>query len=136
MDNLEELEAHLRDAVAMMQERGLSQEEAFIISTRRIGNVPALQSEFTKMNVKEVWLNRLFWMLAGVLLWSGVTTLSSLAATSLLLAGLWGTGHLADQTGWIYLGLLFTAVHLSFKENEPAVYAIEYPTLLSSQSNI
>ena len=28
------------------------------------------------------------------------------------------------------------AVHLSFIENEPAVYAIEYPTLLSLQSSI
>src|SRR4051812_39783566 len=37
-ENVDELEAHLRDAVARWKGTGLSSEEAFLIATRRIGH--------------------------------------------------------------------------------------------------
>src|SRR5204863_6589839 len=41
-------------------------EEIFLIATRRIGNVVALEPEFAKVNAREVWLGRALWMLVGI----------------------------------------------------------------------
>jgi hypothetical protein len=49
-ENLAELESHLRDAVVRLQGQELSEEEAFLIATRRIGSVEQLASEFEKVN--------------------------------------------------------------------------------------
>jgi hypothetical protein len=49
-ENLVELESHLRDAVAQLQGAALTEEEAFIIATHRIGSVEQLESEFEKVN--------------------------------------------------------------------------------------
>ncbi len=49
-ENLAELESHLRDAVAQLQGTNLSEEEAFIIATHRIGSVEQLATEFEKIN--------------------------------------------------------------------------------------
>jgi hypothetical protein len=49
-ENLAELESHLRDAVVRLQGQELSEEEAFVIATRRIGSVEQLASEFEKVN--------------------------------------------------------------------------------------
>lgn len=68
-ENLEELESHLRDSVTTLERRGLSDEEAFLIATRRVGPSRALEPEFAKVNGKEVWLGRLLWMLLGVQTW-------------------------------------------------------------------
>jgi len=76
-DNLEELESHLRDSVAALSRQGLSEEEAFLIANRRLGAARALEPEFAKVNGKEVWLNRLLWMLVGVQAWGLISSLSS-----------------------------------------------------------
>src|SRR5689334_23260986 len=36
-ENLNELESHLRDSIATLQAKGLLEEEAFLIASRRIG---------------------------------------------------------------------------------------------------
>lgn len=48
-EELEELELHLRDSVKALQNRGLSQEEAWIIAERRLGRREALKKEFAKV---------------------------------------------------------------------------------------
>lgn len=48
--DLAELESHLRDAVIQLQGRELSEEEAFLIATRRMGSVEQLEVEFGKVN--------------------------------------------------------------------------------------
>ena len=68
-ENLAELEAHLRDSVAELQGRGLTDEEAFLLATRRIGDPERLDPEFAKVNRGQVWLNRVLWMLVGVQVW-------------------------------------------------------------------
>src|SRR5215471_9788684 len=79
-ENLDELEAHLRDAIASMRGQRLTDEEIFLIATRRIGGVRALEPEFAKVNAREVWLNRALWMLIGIQLWSMIGGLASLAS--------------------------------------------------------
>src|ERR1039457_5316434 len=68
-ENLAELEAHLRDSVAELQGRGLPDEEAFLLATRRLGNPARLDSEFAKVNRRQVWLHRVLWMLVGIQVW-------------------------------------------------------------------
>jgi hypothetical protein len=46
---LEELELHLRDSVVALQKRGLSEEEAWIIAQRRLGQRETLKKEFSKV---------------------------------------------------------------------------------------
>src|SRR5215475_8566920 len=64
-NDLDELEAHLRDAIPALQAAGLSSEESFLIACRRIGGRDALESEFGKINAGRAWLNRPW--LAGLL---------------------------------------------------------------------
>jgi len=49
-ENLVELESHLRDSVARLQEAQLSEEEAFMVATHRIGSLEQLETEFGKIN--------------------------------------------------------------------------------------
>ena len=64
-ENLDELETHLRDSVAVLQQRGLSEEEAFLVATRRAGSGAILGAEFGKLNARNIWLDRVLWMLVG-----------------------------------------------------------------------
>jgi signal peptidase I len=64
-NDLDELEAHLRDSIPALQAEGLSSEESFLIASRRIGTREALESEFGKINAGRAWLNRPW--LAGLL---------------------------------------------------------------------
>jgi hypothetical protein len=65
--DVEELEQHVRDAMASLTGAGLTQEEAFIIATRRVGAPAALGPEFAKVNGTHVWSQRAFWLVAGAL---------------------------------------------------------------------
>lgn len=66
-DNCDELESHLRDCVNELHARGLSDEEAFLVATRRLGRPDALGAEFGKVNTAALWRDRACWMLAGML---------------------------------------------------------------------
>lgn len=48
-ESVAELESHLRDSVATLEEKGLSTEEAFLIAARRIGPPGNLEAEFAKV---------------------------------------------------------------------------------------
>jgi len=63
--DLDELEAHLRDAIPALQAAGLSSEEAFVVASRRIGTRHTLESEFGKINSGHSVRNRPW--LAGLL---------------------------------------------------------------------
>lgn len=53
--DIDELEDHLREEIASLSAKGLSEEEAFIIAVRRMGNPPAVSKEFRKVNTRELW---------------------------------------------------------------------------------
>jgi len=69
-DNLEELASHLRASVGRLKATGLSEEEAFVIAARRIGEQGALEREYAKVNwaVGWSWAMFLFWIVAGIYL--------------------------------------------------------------------
>ena len=54
-ENLQELESHVRDSVSVLQSKGLSAEEAFLIGIRRVGSGAALEAEFAKENGGRGW---------------------------------------------------------------------------------
>ena len=50
IENLKELESHVRDSVVQLQTKGLSAEESFIIATHRTGTPAQLEPEYAKVN--------------------------------------------------------------------------------------
>jgi len=50
-----ELESHLRDSVDDLATRGVSEEEAFLVSVRRMGDAQALGDEFAKITTESLW---------------------------------------------------------------------------------
>jgi hypothetical protein len=53
--HVEELESHLRDSIDELTERGVSVEEAFIVSIHRMGDAEELNHEFAKVSTESVW---------------------------------------------------------------------------------
>jgi len=53
--DVEELESHLRDSIDELTGRGVSVEEAFIVSIHRMGDAEALHDEFAKVSTENVW---------------------------------------------------------------------------------
>jgi hypothetical protein len=76
-ENLNDLESHLRDSVDRLRTPQLSDEEAFLIATRRVGNAPRLEQEFGKVNGAAIWFDRFLWILVAVQLWSLISSMSS-----------------------------------------------------------
>lgn len=73
-ENLNELESHLRDSIDRLRARDLSGEEAFLIATRRIGNVQRLQQEFGKVNTASAWFDRFLWVVMAIPLWGVISS--------------------------------------------------------------
>ncbi len=112
-EDLDELEAHLRDSMAALRAAGLSEEEGFLIATRRLGAASALAPEFAKVNGREVWITRVLWMLTGLLLWGPVTAFTGAAADSGVIAGLLGFGYAPSMSRALLPSILFGVVRLA-----------------------
>lgn len=50
-----ELESHLREQIDDLIENGLDEEEAFLISVKRLGNVNMISEEYSKVNTENLW---------------------------------------------------------------------------------
>lgn len=72
-DVVAELEDHLREVLAELPRSTsggralLTDEEAFLIATRRVGRVDALADEFERVEPGAAWRRRWIWMLCGYL---------------------------------------------------------------------
>ncbi len=53
--DVEELEGHLRDQVAMLTEAGLAGDEAFLVAVKRMGSLDALSREFARAHSERLW---------------------------------------------------------------------------------
>jgi len=84
LEDIDELEWHLRDSAASLEARGLTPAEAFLVAQRRLGSPDALNREFGKVDPATIWFDRAMWMVAGFLL---ISWLTSLARTASILAG-------------------------------------------------
>src|SRR5687768_5042672 len=53
--DVEELEAHLRDQIAELEDAGLSDDEAFLVAVKRMGDVDSLSREFAREHSGRLW---------------------------------------------------------------------------------
>jgi hypothetical protein len=53
--DVEELEGHLRDQVAVLTEAGLAGDEAFLVAVKRMGSLDALSREFAREHSERLW---------------------------------------------------------------------------------
>lgn len=111
-DDVLELESHLRELVSELRKRELSDREAFMVATQRLGNAAELNGEFAKVNGATVWHKRVLWMLCGYVVYSVgsalIQTAATLASTSVAIAGVGATATGATATmvlaiGWAIL---------------------------------
>ena len=60
-----ELESHLREGIAELAAIGLSQREAFMVASARLGDHSTLNTEYRKVNGVGTGRQRVFWMVLG-----------------------------------------------------------------------
>ncbi len=53
--DVEELEGHLRDQVAVLVDAGLGADEAFLVAVKRLGNLDAVSREFAREHSERLW---------------------------------------------------------------------------------
>src|SRR5262245_55154589 len=53
--DVEELEGHLRDQIAVLNQAGLGDDEAFLIAVKRMGSLDALSREFAREHSERLW---------------------------------------------------------------------------------
>ncbi len=90
-EDLDELESHLLDEIDSLGEKGLTEEEAFLISAHRLGDGNNLGKEFLKINSGIFWKQRIFWMLGGYFLVQLFLTWIYAAQSAYLFWIDWGT---------------------------------------------
>ena len=81
-ESLNELESHLRDSIARLQATGLSDEETFLIASKRIGTNRALGAEFGKVNGSGILFDRLLWILIAFQVWRVLLSVSAVATAA------------------------------------------------------
>ncbi|HVU26150.1 MAG TPA: permease prefix domain 1-containing protein [Verrucomicrobiae bacterium] len=93
-DDRRELETHLRDTISELRQRGLNDEESFVLARHRIGKPQKLADEFVKENPAKIWRERVFWLVFGLLIYRLWNTLASSAITPLYT---WSNFHGAQR---------------------------------------
>lgn len=53
--DINELESHLREEIDDLISAGLTPDESFLVSVKRLGNVDAISHEFAKVNTENLW---------------------------------------------------------------------------------
>ena len=53
--DVEELEGHLRDQIAVLSQAGLTGDEAFLVAVKRMGSLDALSREFAREHSERLW---------------------------------------------------------------------------------
>ncbi|MFO1499287.1 MAG: permease prefix domain 1-containing protein [Verrucomicrobiota bacterium] len=100
--DVEELEGHLRDTTAALARTGLSEEEAFVVASHRIGQPSALDLEYACARPATAWKERALWMILGVV---AFWVVSQLAQVGSLLVLFFGGGFVRQGLGLGWLGL-------------------------------
>lgn len=104
-ENLNELESHLRDSIDRLQTPQLSDAEAFLIASQRIGSARQLEAEFGKLNGRSLWADRLLWVLIGIQGWMALSVFCSvitLCANRVATGASMRQGYYSDaQRRWV-----------------------------------
>ncbi|MFA9430358.1 permease prefix domain 1-containing protein [Egicoccus sp. AB-alg2] len=127
-DEVEELEAHLREQIAELEAAGLAADEAFLVAVKRMGSIDAVSREFAREHSGRLWKQL---VLAGgapaTRTSNGMVAALAFAvaaAVSVLLARL-ATGFPEEESTWLVrnAGLLvlpFLAGFFAYRRRLPA----------------
>lgn len=55
LQDIDELEAHLRDSVDELISKDLGEEEAYILAIHRLGDISVIHDEFAKISTEDIW---------------------------------------------------------------------------------
>lgn len=122
--DIDELEDHLRHQIDVLQEAGLSDDEAFLIAVKRLGNLQAICREYAKVYSGRLWQNpaapapaetaRVPWLNREFML---VIGLALAAAGAIQLPRLWGmeVGSAAHIRNISFYCLPFLAAYFTCK---------------------
>ncbi len=131
--NVEELEGHLRDAIAALQKQSLNQEEAFWLARRRLGSAERLEREFRPVNTAHIWQQRMLWMVAGFLIILSLNSGVASVVRLMLVAG-FQAGIPTAAGSWLHpvlqcagLGALFFWAHQVFRPANQSTAVIFKP---------
>lgn len=83
--DIDEMETHLREEIDSLMASKLSEQEAFLVATHRLGDPDSLAAEFAKVNTSILWRKRLFWAGAGLLSYIVVKYIAGCASTGFVL---------------------------------------------------
>ncbi len=134
-EDVDELEAHLRDQIGDLEQSGLSADEAFLVSVKRMGRLDEVSREFAREHSERLWKQLV--LTAGPDDASSgtgrrelavVLALATAAAITIKVPALLGLG-LADDPGFYArnLGLFvlpFLTVYLAWKRRMPRARAL------------
>lgn len=109
--DLDELESHLVEEMEGLADSALTQEERFLIATRRLGDTEAIANEFAKVNRKAIVLHRLLWMAGGVLAFNILNIISSAIGSlaSFFVTYLCNNGYYWGISQFLIKGVCFIA---------------------------
>ena len=103
--DIDELESHLRDQIADLQEAGLDEDEAFLIAMKRVGRVDDLSREFAQEQGGRLWrqlsLTGSDELIPGDANWLDAVLFALAAAVTTQVARL-AAGFPASQPGWLF----------------------------------
>ena len=114
---INELEDHLREALAALPDGDLSPDERFLVATRRLGAPATLAAEFDRARPARVWRDRALWMVAGYVvigLFCIVCSYLAVGVDALLGEGVSknseGVIYLVEAVGMLLIGCFATAI--------------------------
>lgn len=89
--DIDELEGHLREEIDHLKESKLSDEEAFLVATHRLGDSVCIAEEYAKIDYGHIFRRRFFWAVVGVLVYLLLTySATAVEKICILIGGMGG----------------------------------------------
>jgi len=123
--DIEELKSHLLDLIDQLREKGLDDEEAFLVASKRMGTIPDLESDFREANNPILQIRRSALILAGVLVYFLLYHFIESSSKLMLMVSIYGGLDAYTGSQWVYkyliswhLIVIFFITSIYFLENK------------------
>lgn len=134
-EDLDELESHLRESSRALVTRGFTWREAFLVAAHRLGAKQELETEFAKVNIRQVWSERTVWILCGLLAANALWAIVSVFSNAVLNLALWHgmnaqiAAVLTFVCKWLAMGALVAGGFLGLTRQSLPLSRIAQPGL-------
>lgn len=125
--DLDELKNHLLDMIDELKASGLDEEEAFLIATKRFGDVQSLKPDYEEVNRPLIQMRKSVFILAGVLFYYLIFFFSKSSAKLLFILLL--SLNKNEQTALDFLSKYLILVHILFIILIGSIYYFEQQTI-------